>query len=447
MHTSRTLTNAAVASILVSLLISSFAVRATKHDAGEDAAASVELTVWQHAYRGDINGKAVQVQSLHRIGDRIEGSYCYRACTSTSSSLRLEGIAKDDGLQLDESEPVADSQSRVAKSRITGHWRLQPDGDGWRGEWRSPDGSRRLPVQLHAQSDSPRFPYELRLNAAFVPGTDEDNCDAQSPTVDAIRIYRDNKLVQELTTGSTGTCGMFLPEIVDMNFDGWPDLTLAQTLPAGPNIPHQSWLFDPKTQRFVDAPDSLQELTSPEFDAKHGIVYHFWRGSCCSHGVETYRWKSGDLVALGSEESHFMPVRRQGKIHYLYSVPMYEDGHIVFSPRVVRDRNGGLHLEPMEGIDSKANDIDDDSPPAWSEALAVDVYKQRSDGSFALESSQHMRWRRVIKSDPKRWCPELAVYDIDKQRVDRQRIDDPDLCTDTDPNSDASSDHLPDAAQ
>lgn len=42
-----------------------------------------------------------------------------------------------------------------------------------------------------------------------------------------------------------------------------------QKLPAGPNIPEQTWLYDPSTQRFVDAPASYQEITSPEPDAEY----------------------------------------------------------------------------------------------------------------------------------------------------------------------------------
>lgn len=277
--------------------------------------------------------------------------------------------------------------------------------------------------------DDEAEPFELRVMAAFAPGTNDDACDAQSPPVSAIRVYRDGVLLQTLGTDSVGTCGMFLPRQFDMNFDGHPDITIALTLPAGPNIPHQSWLYDPATQRFVDAPASLQDITSPEFDPKHRIVYSSWRGSCCSHGVDTYRWKGGDLEALDSQASHLLPVLRQGKLGYLYSMPGYIDGEIVFSPRIVRDATGRLRLE---GIDDTTLELEDE-PFAWGESLAVDVFAIDAKGASRRVRSDAMRWKRLRDDAGLRWCPHLAVYDIDRRRIVRRLVDTPESCTDTAP--------------
>jgi hypothetical protein len=393
------------------------------HAHAETSESLVELVVWQGRFDGRIGDKAVQVSYLHRIGDRIEGAYCDGICDPPTGELRLSGTWRDDVLLLDESAPDASG-----KPQTTGHWRLQPDGKDWQGEWRSPDGRRQLPATLMARDDAVA-PYELRVMAAFVPGTDEDNCDLQSPPVTAIRVYRDGALLQTLDTDSMGTCGMFLPEQVDMDFDGNLDLTIALTLPAGPNIPHQSWLFDPDAGRFVDAPASLQDISSPEFDPAHRLVYHFWRGSCCSHGVDTYRWKDGDLVALDSQESHLVPVLRQGKVSYLYSVPGYVDGEIVYSPRIVRDHNGKLDLE---GFDATTFELNDE-PFAWGESLAVDVFKIDRKGASRRERSDTMRWRRIDDATGLRWCADLAAYDIDQRRIMRRLIDTPESCTDKDP--------------
>ena len=383
----------------------------------------VELAVWQRNFIGQVGDRPVKMPYLKRVGNRIEGSYCYDVCDPQTGGVRLTGVWHDDVLLLDESAPDA-----TGTARISGHWRLQPDGQGWRGEWRSPDGRRRLAAVLAAQDDA-FAPYELRLIAAFVPGSDDDSCDAQSPLVSAIRIYRDDALLQTLDTDSMGTCGMFLPGHVDMDFDGYPDLTIALTLPAGPNIPHQSWLFDPATQRFVDAPASLQDITSPEFDALHRIVYNAWRGSCCSHGVDTYRWKDGDLIAIDSQESRLIPVLRQGKLGYLYSVPGYADGQIVYSPRIVRDRSGKLDLQDFDATTSPL----EDQPFAWGESLAVDVFKIDRKGAARREGSQTMRWRRIKNGQGVRWCPDLAVYDIDQRRIARRLVDTPESCTNSDP--------------
>lgn len=404
--------------VLVVALIAS-----VPHVRAETQNAPVELVVWQQGFIGRIGDTPVQLPYLQRIGDRIEGMFCYDVCTSQTDGLRLSGAWRDGWLTLDESSPDASG-----KQRITGHWRLRQDGNAWRGEWRSADETHRLPATIAAYDNAAK-PFELRVLAAFLPGTGDDGCDAQSPPVTAIRVYRDGALLQTLDTDSAGTCGMFLPRQFDMNFDDIPDIAIALTLPAGPNIPHQSWLFDPVTQRFVDAPASLQDITSPEFDPKHRIVYSFWRGSCCSHGVDTYRWKDGELEALDSQASHLMPVLRQGKVRYLYSVPGYVDGVIVYSPRIVRDHAGKLQLE---GVDDATFELEDE-PFAWGESLAVDVFAVAAKGGSRRERSDAMRWQRIKDEAGLRWCPNLAVYDIDRHRIVRRLVDTPESCIDTAP--------------
>lgn len=384
----------------------------------------VELTVWQRSFRGHIGRKPVHVRSLRRIGARIEGSYCYGACGPQTAGLWLSGHWHNNELVLLESLPGGS-----AASKSTGRWSLRPDGSGWRGEWRSPSGKQRHAVTLETEH-AVDLSHELRLLAAFDPTTDDGDCDAQSPHVSAIRV-RHGKLLQTLETDSMGTCGMFLPKRIDMNFDGHSDLTIALTLPAGPNIPHQSWLFDPNAQRFVDAPPALQGITSPEFDAQHRIVYNHWRGSCCSHGVDTYQWNGGELELLESRESHFLPIWRDGKLGYMYSMPAYANGKIEYSPRVVRDRSGGLRLD---GVDVQNLELDD-APIAWGPSLAVDVFALDASGESRLEASEAMRWLFVDDDKGKRWCPEVAAYDIERRRITRHTVDTPESCGDTDPSN------------
>jgi hypothetical protein len=384
---------------------------------------AVELTVWHRHYRGRIGRKPVHVQSLQRIGERIEGFYCYGVCHAESGGLRLSGHRHKNGLVLDESLPGLSPASEP-----TGHWLLRPHGDGWRGEWRSPGGKQRHPVTLEAEAVVDRS-RELRVLAAFVPAADDGTCDGQSPRLSAIRVYRHGKLLQTLGTDSQGTCGMFLPQWVDMNFDGHEDLTIALMLPAGPNIPHQSWLFDAKAQMFVDAPSTLQELTSPGFDSRHRIVFHHWRGSCCSHGVATFRWNGGELEAVDSGESLQVPIWRGGKLGYMYSVPRYVDGSIEYSPRIVRDHAGELRLD---GVDAKQLELLDE-PYAWGQGVALEVFALDRSGGTRPVVSEAMRWVLVDDDKGKRWCPDVAAYDSDRRLVARHIVDAPESCSDTDP--------------
>lgn len=387
----------------------------------------VELSVWRRSFVGTIGEKTIEIAALERIGETVGGHYCYGRCDAERPSIALRGrwtaSAVGAAIELEESVPNA-----KGGRTLTGRWRLRASGSEWRGEWRSPDGERRLPAIL-TETNPVAFADELRVLAEHPPGDEDDNCESQSPAVTAIRVYRDGRLRQTLQTDSMGTCGMFLPELADMNFDGKPDLTIALTLPAGPNIPHQSWLYDAKRDGFVDAPTSLQDITSPMFDETHRHVYSYWRGSCCSHGVDVYRWKDGELERVDGAESHFMPVVRGGKLGYVYSVPSYENGRIVFSPRVERDARGRLRLAPL------AEDaIDFETVPPWSDALKVDVYANGSTGDARLASSHAMRWRKLGRGPTTRWCPDIAYFDLDRRRIDRRLIDDAEACTDTDPS-------------
>lgn len=384
----------------------------------------VELTVWRRSFVGTLGDKNVEIAALERIGDRLRGHYCYGRCDAERPSIALHGRWTSNAIELEESIPNA-----AGDRTLTGRWRLKAQGDRWQGEWRSPDAKRRRPVAL-TNTRPAAFADELRVLAEHPPGDEDDTCESQSPAVTAIRIYRDGRLRQTLPTDSMGTCGMFLPELTDMNFDGKPDVTIALTLPAGPNIPHQSWLYDTKRGRFVDAPASLQDITSPMFDHARKLVYNDWRGSCCSHGVDIYRWKDGELVRIDGAESHFMPVVRGGKLGYVYSVPSYEDGRIVFAPRIERDPRG--RLRPSATL--RDAEIDFETAPPWSDALKVDVYASDGKDGARLVSSHAMRWRKLDSGGKTRWCPDAAYFDLDRGRIDRRLIDDAEACTDSDPN-------------
>jgi hypothetical protein len=388
----------------------------------------VELAVWQRGFSGRIGEKTIEVSALSRIGAQLKGQYCYGRCNATRDAITLRGRWENGVVVLEES--VSDGKG---KRKVTGHWHLQAQQSPWRGEWHSADGKRRLPIHLIENepiASADEFVDEIRVLAEHVPGGEDDSCEAQSPAVSEIRLYREGRLRQTLQTDSMGTCNMFLPDMFDMNFDGKLDLTIALTLPAGPNIPHQSWLYDAKRDRFVDAPESLQDITSPMFDAERKRVYNYWRGSCCSHGVDVYRWNQGELERIDGAESHFMPVKRGGKLGYVYSTPSYENGHIVFAPRIERDAQGALQMTPLGD-----SDIDFETTPPFSEALKVNVYAADSRGGFVLKTTQAMRWRKISgdKTKATRWCPDLPYFDIDRRRLDRQLIDHAEACTDTDP--------------
>lgn len=273
-----------------------------------------EYPVGSHRFHGALAGKAVEV-SLSRVGDRVQGRYCYGKCGGDAAGLALTGAFDGAQWQIEERPEQGGDQA-------SGRWQVRFDRAQLKGEWVSADGARRYPLDLRGEASSFPFDLALQTEGEYMPGTRE-SC-GTPPRVTAIKVYRAGKLVQTLPTDSQGTCDLFLPQVVDYNFDGHADLSIAQTLPAGPNIPHEYWLFDPATQRFV-ANEALSDITSPEVDVKHKRLYHFWRASCCSHGLDVYAWKGKQLVRERGAESYWKRTQKKGQpALYCYVLPIYD---------------------------------------------------------------------------------------------------------------------------
>ena len=350
-----------------------------------------EFPVWERVLTGTLGTKPINV-SLTRIAGNLSGSYCYEPCSKkTRYQLALTGTIKANTLKLTEH----DTQS--TKNSATGRWTLNLDGDAATGNWTSADG--RKTFAIHLRDTEPR-PFELRLVADAMPdGTDDSD---EASYVSAIRIYRKGRLAQELATDSQGTGHVFIPSFVDANFDGFADLTIALSLPAGPNIPYQTWLYDPSTQRFVDAPDTLQGIPSPEFDKKSKTIVSQWRNGCCEHGVTTYRWDGKQLKEAATASSVQLPVLVGRKILYCYTIPGYRDGRIEFPDRVelVGDRLT-LTFDDFSGCESEA------LSPASRD---ITVWKRDAAGELKVVRTESTAWKQIDTPSGRRYCPEVPYF-------------------------------------
>lgn len=405
------------------VILAAFWLPALHASTTEAAAASVEFPVWSHSFVGALGSKQVEV-SLSRVADNLSGSYCYQPCSNqTRIQLVLEGQVQGNGAELIE-------RDRKNKAATTGIWQIESLKEGITGTWVSPDGKRRLPLALRrAESEDElqaRFPYEIRLLADALPEPEGEGCPTP-PLVSAIRLYKDGVLSQSLETESQGTCSIFTPVLFDANFDGWPDLSIAQFLPAGPNIPHQTWLYDPEVGRFVDAPATLQGITSPDFDPEHQIVYSFWRASCCEHGVSIYRWKGAELHEVDTRSSYLLPVMEGDTRRLCYITPGYAEGFIEYPGRVEQSADGRLRLHQ---IDLKTCEIDD---WAFLDRTYIDIWKPAKPGEKpVLLRSENVVWKSTETSAGQRYCPEVPYFD--SGRIQRTVLsDDPDLCRADDP--------------
>jgi hypothetical protein len=350
----------------------------------------VEFPVWERVLSGTLGTKPISV-SLTRIAGHLSGSYCYEPCSEkTRHQLALTGTMKANTLNLTE----RDSQS--ANNVSTGRWNLNLDGDNASGNWTSPDGRKTFAIYLR---DTEPLPFELRLVADAKPEETDDSGDA--PYVSAIRIYRKGRLAQELATDSQGTGRVFIPSLVDANFDGFPDLAIALTLPAGPNIPYQTWLYDPATQRFVDAPETLQGIPSPEFDKQFKTIVSQWRNGCCEHGVTTYRWDGKQLKEAATASSVQLPVLVGQKILYCYTIPDYQDGRIEYPARVeqVGDRLR-LTLDDFSGCDTEGLSTSPD----------IAIWKRDAVGELKVVRTESTASKQIDTPGGRRYCPEIPYF-------------------------------------
>ncbi|MNP18410.1 hypothetical protein D3C76_1108930 [compost metagenome] len=77
--------------------------------------------------------------------------------------------------------------------------------------------------------------------------------------------------------------------IEDMNFDGYQDIRIQQSMPASPNIPYYYWLWDEDSTRFVPN-TSLEIITSPEFDQKNKWIKSDVRGNAATYYEDIYKY-------------------------------------------------------------------------------------------------------------------------------------------------------------
>ncbi|WP_225770768.1 hypothetical protein [Inquilinus sp. Marseille-Q2685] len=373
-----------------------------------------EFPAWTRDLEGTIGPHRIAL-SLSREADTLSGSYCYGDCKA--GRISLAGIVENGEMRLEE--------RAAPDAPVTGRWVLRSGMGPLSGEWRGPKGGKALPVVLGTAGAAHDFPFDIRVRATGAPGAPESCNDV--PAITAILLRGPDGATQELGTDSQGTCGMFLPEVVDVNFDGWPDLVIALFLPAAPNIPQQYWIYDPVTGRMADAPAALQEITSPEFIPEEKRIVSTWRAGCCDHGIDVYQWKGAGLEKVDSGESYFMPVRLKGEIVYCYVMPGYGHGRIDYAPAPV-EADGRLSLD-LEGSDC------DVSPGAFIDRIRIDVYGPEAQGSPLLRTAR-TRWAAVDMPEGRRWCPEIPVYD--GGRIDREVLRD-EACLQKDPTAPAAA--------
>lgn len=385
----------------------------------ESVSIQFESVSWNADYQGRIAGKLVKV-NLWRLGNAVMGNYCYEPCNPKRNGILLAG-----GAAGELTETPIDVPKGQREAKPSGRWKLGPfpglPAQQLQGQWSSMDGKRQWEIALElapsAFSHAPDLEVRLLMDQAVETAKDCD-FDADIKQVVSIRLYRQGKLVQSLKTNATGSCYLLQPGWVDANFDGWPDLNQSLQLPAGPNIPTTTWLYDPAKKRFVLGPEELQDITSPGFDAKNQRIYNEWRGSCCSHGVDIYAWKAGKLKVVEQGESYVLPVRKAGKLMGCYIVPVYKDGHVVWPDALYRKADGLAMGRPPA-----ADWCDLDVRSSSSQGNRLDVLAPQQPGQAAkVLAAYGSSYVEVKTPKGKRYCPDLMAFDADARKLVRLQL-------------------------
>lgn len=384
--------------------------------------AGVELTYWSRSFSGTIASKRIKVD-LQAVEGHVSGSYCYEPCGKSGlSRIKLEGRQQQDHLELTET-----AYNKKSEQIVSGKWAVVMQHTSSRGIWSSPDGKKSWPIALSEKSSGKHpFPFEIRLLASAEPTYGDSHC-SDPPLISEIRLYKNSRLVQTLPTASQGTCRMFLPVIVDINFDGYPDLMLAQTLPAGPNVPYDYWVYDPAQGKMVSVSDEMADVTSPDFDPMNKIISVSWRASCCEHGVTTYRWKGKHLVHIDTASSYFQPEIIDGKLAICYIMPAYQRNGRIEYPDAVYQHGATLRTTPL-----RLSDCSDVSPydlSGFQDRVEIQIWSEDLP-STKLVRTERLHWKKTpVPGGKTMYCPDIPVFN--HGAIERHLLTAADQCSDT----------------
>ncbi len=162
-----------------------------------------------------------------------------------------------------------------------------------------PLASATLRARIHA--NLPEMSFTLVADSPTEPGG--------LLSVRAIEVRRvgEADLLQRIAGLSTATpSSADAPglEALDLDFDGYADLRLIASPPAGPNLPCLHWLYKPATGRFVSEP-ALDDIGGPRPDAARRELRADWRDGPTRTGSDFYAWRGGNPVLVRKEERQY----------------------------------------------------------------------------------------------------------------------------------------------
>jgi len=117
------------------------------------------------------------------------------------------------------------------------------------------------------------------------------------PVVRGVKVYEksSNKLLQKIDV-QCQLWGLDNIQVDDYNFDGHMDFSIFEASYAGPNTTSLYYLYDPKSESFLESGFSGVSLS---FDAENKLIYE--HNQCCagrSHMNSTYKVVDNEMVLI-----------------------------------------------------------------------------------------------------------------------------------------------------
>ena len=121
--------------------------------------------------------------------------------------------------------------------------------------------------------------------------------------IEIYKVVEKEEKLQELVFNDTSTPdGAHLGIVIeDMNFDGYKDIRIQQSMPAAPNVPYYYWLWDKKKTKFVKNND-LEKITSPVFDFESKSIKSNVRANAGTYYDYEYKYIDSKLTFIRETE-------------------------------------------------------------------------------------------------------------------------------------------------
>ena len=86
-------------------------------------------------------------------------------------------------------------------------------------------------------------------------------------------------------------------DIGDITFDGYDDLSIMEFLPAGPNVPHLNWTYEPAQKKYVRNKE-MDAVFISNIDYKNKVINTYIRENAANYRFEVFKITNGKPVLV-----------------------------------------------------------------------------------------------------------------------------------------------------